>query len=353
MFKFWRKKKPTQESEAIEVPAAPVEENHQEAVAPAEEPTQPTPEQAAEPASLTARFTQGLTRTRRSFSQGLANTFLGKKTLDPELFEQLEAQLLKADIGVHVTERILAELTASLGRQELTSGEDVLQKLKQQLSDTLAPSASNWSPQSLPSNGVILMVGVNGAGKTTTLGKLCKRLQGQGKSVLLAAGDTFRAAAIDQLKRWGERNNTPVIAQEPGADSAAVLFDAFQAAKARNVDILLADTAGRLHTQSHLMQELQKVTRVLQKLDPNAPHETWLVLDASTGQNGLAQAQQFHQALGLTGIVLTKLDGTAKGGIVFAIADQLGLPIRFIGIGEDIDDLQPFDAQAFVDALFA
>ena len=265
---------------------------------------------------------------------------------------ELEEQLLMADVGVEVTQQIIEKLQNQMQTQKNISTEIVFQTLKNQLENILTPYSQ---PLVLPSKNqpfVILLVGVNGSGKTTTVGKLANKLQSSGYKTMLAAGDTFRAAAIEQLKIWGERNEVPVIAQRQGADSAAVLYDAFQAAKSRNIDILIADTAGRLHTQSHLMEELQKIKRTLQKIDSTAPHEILLVLDATVGQNALNQAKQFQAAIGVSGICLTKLDGTAKGGIIFAIAQKTKIPIRFIGIGENIDDLKPFDAREFVTALF-
>ncbi|HEY0634637.1 MAG TPA: signal recognition particle-docking protein FtsY [Gammaproteobacteria bacterium] len=274
-----------------------------------------------------------------------------KKTIDSELLEELETRLLTADLGVEATQTIIADLTQRVARNQLADSDALFAALREDMAALLAPSSK---PLTIPAEKrpfVILMVGINGAGKTTTIGKLAKRLQGEGKSVMLAAGDTFRAAAVEQLQVWGERNDIAVIAQHSGADSASVIFDAVQAAKARNIDVVIADTAGRLHTQSNLMEELKKIRRVMGKLDATAPHEVLLVLDAGTGQNALNQAQQFHQAIGVSGIVLTKLDGTAKGGIIFAIARKLALPIRFIGVGEQIDDLRVFDANEFVDAL--
>lgn len=284
---------------------------------------------------------------KRNILGGIANLLLGKKTVGNELLETIETQLLLADVGIETTQQIINELTRTGDRLVAP-----LDKLKILLEKILEPCVK---PLVIPENikpYVILMVGVNGSGKTTTIGKLAKRLQQQGKKVMLAAGDTFRAAAIEQLQVWGERNNVPVIAQQAGADSASVIYDAMQAAQARDIDVLIADTAGRLHTQSHLMEELKKVNRVLGKLDETAPHEVMLILDAGIGQNALVQAKQFNAAVKVTGITLTKLDGTAKGGIIFAIAKNLGIPIRFIGIGEGIDDLRPFTAKEFVAALF-
>ncbi|OGT69530.1 MAG: signal recognition particle-docking protein FtsY [Gammaproteobacteria bacterium RIFCSPHIGHO2_12_FULL_45_9] len=297
------------------------------------------------------RLKQGLSKTRANLTTGIANLFLGKKHLDTDLLEQIEAILLSADVGIETTQQLIQSLTQKLARKELADAEAALNTLQDEMKAILRPceTALAIAPEKKPF--VLLVVGVNGSGKTTTIGKMAHFLQQSGKSVMLAAGDTFRAAAVEQLQIWGERNHIPVIAQQSGADSAAVVYDALAAAKARSVDILIADTAGRLHTQSGLMAELQKVKRVLSKIDPTAPHETLLVLDATTGQNALTQVKQFHEAIGLTGLALTKLDGTAKGGIIFAIAKQTHLPLRFIGVGEGIDDLRPFQVDEFVDAL--
>ena len=300
---------------------------------------------------LFARLKNRLARTRAGLTDGLANLFLGRKAIDAELLEELETRLLLADVGVEATREIIADLTARCARKQLSDADALLQALREDMRNILAPCNR---PLVIPQGSapfVILMVGVNGVGKTTTIGKLARRLQDQGLSVMLAAGDTFRAAAVEQLAAWGERNAIPVIAQHSGADAASVIYDALQAAQSRGSDVLIADTAGRLHTKTNLMEELKKITRVLAKRDPQAPHEVMLVVDAGTGQNALAQARQFHQAVTLTGITLTKLDGTAKGGIIFAIAKELGVPIRFIGVGEDIEDLRTFDAGEFVDAL--
>jgi fused signal recognition particle receptor len=266
--------------------------------------------------------------------------------------EEIETLLLMADIGVEATTEIIQRLTDRVERKQLSDGDALQAALKQELAELLEPVDQPLELHTDQSPMVILMVGVNGVGKTTTIGKLAKKYQAEGKSVMLAAGDTFRAAAVEQLQVWGDRNNVPVVAQHTGADSASVLFDALESAKAKNVDVLIADTAGRLQNKDNLMQELQKVVRVMQKLDPSAPHEVMLVLDAGTGQNAISQAKEFKEAVGVTGITLTKLDGTAKGGIIFAIAKQFGLPIRFIGVGEQADDLRPFEAKAFVEALF-
>ena len=296
-----------------------------------------------------AKLRDRLRRTRQGLVSGLAGLFAGRK-LDDEALEELESRLLLADVGVEVTDRLMKRLTERVSRQQLSDIPALLQALRDELLAILAPCQQPWRPsESRPY--VILAVGVNGVGKTTTIGKLAKKLQSDGYSVLMAAGDTFRAAAVEQLQVWGERNRIAVIAQQSGADSASVIYDAIHAAKARQVEVVIADTAGRLHTQSNLMEELKKIKRVIAKVDESAPHEVLLVVDASTGQNALNQAVQFHEAVGVTGLILTKLDGTAKGGIAFAIARRLGLPIRFIGVGESIDDLREFDAAEFVDAL--
>jgi len=299
------------------------------------------------------RFQQGLGKTRAGLGGALGRLLLGKKEIDAELLEELEHVLVAADVGVKTTQTLLAELTEGLERKQLADGDAVLDALQTKMMALLSSDATalmHEMPKSSPL--VILMVGINGAGKTTTIGKLARQYQQMGKRVMLAAGDTFRAAAVEQLQAWGARSDIPVIAQHTGADSASVIFDAFQAAKARGIDVLIADTAGRLQTQHHLMDELKKIKRVLQKIDPDAPHETMLVLDAGIGQNALSQAAKFHEALGLTGITMTKLDGTAKGGILFAIAHELGLPFRYIGVGEGVDDLRLFEPEHFVRAIF-
>jgi fused signal recognition particle receptor len=300
--------------------------------------------------SFFSRLKKGLGKTRHTFTDGLSALILGKKTIDPALYESLETLLLSADVGLSASEFLINEVTQTLKRKALTNPEALIDTLKESMLKLLTPLESPLELKANPT--VILMVGINGAGKTTTIGKLAKQLQTQGKSVMLAAGDTFRAAAIDQLKAWGQRNNIPVISQEPGADSASVSFDAIQSATAKNIDVLIADTAGRLHTQDHLMEELIKIQRVMKKCNEGAPDEVLLVLDASTGQNALTQAHAFHKALNITGICLTKLDGTAKGGILFAIAKDLGIPIKYIGIGESIDDLHSFSAAEYIEALF-
>lgn len=301
---------------------------------------------------LFARLRNGLRKTRENLGEGLARLVLGKKEINADLLEEIETQLLMADIGIEATQKIVMHLTQALKRKELKEGDALFAMLKQQLTQLLSDYSQPLAIEAAEGPFVILMVGVNGAGKTTTIGKLAHRFQSEGKKVMLAAGDTFRAAAVEQLQVWGERNQVPVIAQSTGADSASVIYDAFEAAKARGIDVLIADTAGRLHTQHNLMEELKKVKRVIQKLDPNAPHEVMLVLDASIGQNALSQAVEFHEAIGVTGITMTKLDGTAKGGILFALSDKLHLPLRFIGVGEAQSDLRPFDPNAFISALF-
>lgn len=313
-------------------------------------PEEPPVPEAAE--SLLSRMRRGLSRTSDNLFEGLGNLFLGRKEIDAELFEELESRLLMADVGIDATALIIDSLTQRVSRKELTDPESLRSALRQELLELLKPCQQPLET-TVKKPYVILMVGVNGVGKTTTIGKLAMRYKSEGRSVMLAAGDTFRAAAVEQLQVWGERNAVPVIAQHTGADSASVLYDAVQAAQSREVDILIADTAGRLHNKDNLMEELKKVVRVITKLDPSAPHEVMLVLDAGTGQNAIAQASHFQQAVGVSGITLTKLDGTAKGGVIFAIARKLQLPIRFIGIGEAAEDLRPFDAQLFVDALFA
>ncbi len=299
-----------------------------------------------------SRLASGLSKTRSGFSDGVANLLLGKKEIDDDLLEDLETQLVMADVGVEATRDIMGRLTERVGRKELTDSDALFEALIKELQDILLPCQQPLLIDSANKPYVILMVGINGVGKTTTIGKLAKQFQNKGKTVMLAAGDTFRAAAVEQLQVWGERNDVPVVAQHTGADSASVLYDALEAATARGTDILIADTAGRLHTKDNLMGELEKVVRVMKKIDPEAPHEVMLVLDAGTGQNALNQATQFQKSVGVTGLTLTKLDGTAKGGVIFALAKQLGLPVRFIGIGEGINDLRPFDANDFTRALF-
>lgn len=282
----------------------------------------------------------------------MGTILLGKKQIDDNLLEELETQLLSADVGIDATTVILDNLTGRVARKELTDGDALYDALKDNLYDMLKISEAPLVIDNTCKPFVILVIGVNGAGKTTTIGKLAMRLQKEGRSVMLAAGDTFRAAAVEQLQVWGERNNVPVVAQHTGADSASVIFDAVQAAQSRNIDVVIADTAGRLHNKSNLMEELKKVKRVISKLDSTAPHEVLLVLDAGTGQNAINQAKLFHDAIHVTGIALTKLDGTAKGGVIFAMSQALGLPIRFIGVGEKMEDLQVFSARDFIRALF-
>lgn len=303
-------------------------------------------------AGFFGRLVQGLMRTRENIGAGFLALFRGKK-LDDELFEELETQLLTADLGVETASRIIRNLTEQASFRQLKDAEALYDLLKQEMADILKPVDQPLVIDGSKRPHVILMVGVNGVGKTTTIGKLAKRFQQEGKSVMLAAGDTFRAAAVEQLQVWGQRNQIPVIAQHTGADSASVIFDALQAARARNVDVLIADTAGRLQNKAHLMEELKKIVRVMKKLDAEAPHEVMLTLDAGTGQNALSQAKLFDEAVGITGITLTKLDGTAKGGIIFAVADKFGIPIRYIGVGESIEDLRPFQADDFIEALFS
>ncbi|WP_338921053.1 signal recognition particle-docking protein FtsY [Pseudomonas silesiensis] len=328
------------------VPVAPAP------VVPVEAPAEPARTEETK-AGFFARLKQGLSKTSASIGEGMASLFLGKKIIDDELLEDIETRLLTADVGVEATSVIIQRLTQKVARKELADANALYKSLQAELAAMLKPVEQPLKITSQNKPFVILVVGVNGAGKTTTIGKLAKKLQLEGKKVMLAAGDTFRAAAVEQLQVWGERNKIPVIAQHTGADSASVIFDAVQAAKARGIDVLIADTAGRLHTKDNLMEELKKVRRVIGKLDADAPHEVLLVLDAGTGQNAINQAKQFNQTVELTGLALTKLDGTAKGGVIFALAKQFGLPIRYIGVGEGIDDLRTFEAEPFVQALFA
>ena len=346
---------------AVETPA-PVAVETTPAPEPLVEPAQALAPVAAEPVAVAAepskpgffaRLKQGLNKTSASIGEGMASLFLGKKVIDDDLLEEIETRLLTADVGVEATSIIIQNLTQKVARKQLTDADALYKSLQAELADLLRPVEQPLRVQSQAKPFVILVVGVNGAGKTTTIGKMAKKLQLEGKKVMLAAGDTFRAAAVEQLQVWGERNHIPVIAQHTGADSASVIFDAVQAAKARGIDVLIADTAGRLHTKDNLMEELKKVRRVIGKLDADAPHEVLLVLDAGTGQNAINQAKHFNQSVALTGLALTKLDGTAKGGVIFALAKQFGLPIRYIGVGEGIDDLRTFEAEAFVKALFA
>ena len=340
---------PAQPEAIAPAPVAPVESKPVEA-APA--PLAPIQAEPARKEGLFARLKSGLRRTSSNFSEGLGNLFLGKKAIDDSLLEEMETQLLMADVGIEATQALMKNLTSRVSRKELADSDALYRALQDELKSLLEPAVAPLVIDTSHKPYVILMVGVNGVGKTTTIGKLAKRLRDEGKSVMLAAGDTFRAAAVEQLQVWGERNQVPVIAQHTGADSASVLYDALQAARSRGTDVLIADTAGRLHNKDNLMEELKKVLRVLRKLDPGAPHEVMLVLDAGTGQNALSQARHFQEAVGVTGIALTKLDGTAKGGIIFAISQQCRLPIRFIGVGEQAQDLRPFQADEFIRALF-
>ncbi|MFP2469154.1 signal recognition particle-docking protein FtsY [Pseudescherichia vulneris] len=330
---------------AIDAPQETVEEDAEEPAQPQQEQERPTKE------GFFARLKRSLLKTKENLGSGFISLFRGKK-IDDDLFEELEEQLLIADVGVDTTRKIIANLTEGASRKQLRDAEALYGLLKDEMGEILAKVDEPLNIEG-KSPFVILMVGVNGVGKTTTIGKLARQFEQQGKSVMLAAGDTFRAAAVEQLQVWGQRNDIPVIAQHTGADSASVIFDAIQAAKARNVDVLIADTAGRLQNKSHLMEELKKIVRVMKKLDEEAPHEIMLTLDASTGQNAISQAKLFHEAVGLTGITLTKLDGTAKGGVIFSVADQFGIPIRYIGVGERIEDLRPFKSDDFIEALFA
>ncbi|EOM8401064.1 signal recognition particle-docking protein FtsY [Klebsiella variicola] len=334
-------------AEAAEEAAVVVPEPEDEAPveALAQEQEKPTKE------GFFARLKRSLLKTKENLGSGFISLFRGKK-IDDDLFEELEEQLLIADVGVETTRKIITNLTEGASRKQLRDAEALYGLLKEEMGEILAKVDEPLNVEG-QTPFVILMVGVNGVGKTTTIGKLARQFEQQGKSVMLAAGDTFRAAAVEQLQVWGQRNNIPVIAQHTGADSASVIFDAIQAAKARHVDVLIADTAGRLQNKSHLMEELKKIVRVMKKLDVDAPHEVMLTIDASTGQNAISQAKLFHEAVGLTGITLTKLDGTAKGGVIFSVADQFGIPIRYIGVGERIEDLRPFNAGDFIEALFA
>jgi len=291
-----------------------------------------------------------LFKSKRRLGDGLSSILIGKKQIDDELLEELEILMISADIGIQTTDKIIESVRKKASRKELKDGDSLYQLIKVELEALLIDD--NLLVPDSDSSFVIIVVGFNGAGKTTTIGKLAKSFQSQGKSVMLAAGDTFRAAAVEQLQIWGDRNEIPVIAQKTGADAASVVYDAYQSAVAKKIDILIADTAGRLHTQDNLMQELEKIKRVLKKHNDKAPHETLLVIDGGSGQNAVQQANEFHKSIELSGIAVTKLDGTAKGGVLFAISDSLNLPIRYIGIGEAIDDLKPFHAKDFINALF-
>ncbi|MBU85960.1 signal recognition particle-docking protein FtsY [Alcanivorax sp.] len=331
----------TPQPEAAPVTPAPQVENQAQ-----------TADDSDEGGSFWTRMKQGLGKTRKGLGKGLADLLVGAKEIDDEIFEEIETQLLVADVGVEATDVIIEALTGQVSREELVDADALYESLQNELRKLLVPVDQPLKIDADKKPYVILMVGVNGVGKTTTIGKLACRFKAEGKNVMLAAGDTFRAAAVEQLQVWGERNDIPVVAQHTGADSASVVYDAVQAAQSRGADVLIADTAGRLHTRGNLMEELTKVTRVMKKLIPDAPHEVLLVLDAGTGQNAIQQAEQFRDAAGVTGLALTKLDGTAKGGILFALAKRTGLPIRFIGVGERLEDLRPFHAEEFVQALF-
>jgi len=346
MFGFKKNKPPVvKEASSSE---APVIDEPQPAAIEAQPEAQPEKKKG-----LFARLKVGLSRTRSGITDGLADLVLGKKAIDDDVLDEIETLLLTSDVGVEATQEIIADLTGRIQRKQLADVDALFAALREDMVAILAPSTQPLEIDTTAQPFVILMVGINGAGKTTTIGKLAKKFQNEGKSVMLAAGDTFRAAAVEQLQEWGRRNDVAVVAQHSGADSASVIFDAVQSAKSKGIDVLIADTAGRLHTQSNLMEELKKVRRVITKLDDTAPHEVMLVLDAGIGQNAVVQAEQFRDAVGVSGITLTKLDGTAKGGVIFAVAKRLGLPIRFIGVGEGIDDLRSFNADEFVDALLA
>ncbi len=339
MFGFLKRK----QKNTPEAATAPVETSIESSIE--------TPTKTSGPAQdKAADLSHSLEKTKRTFSDGMADFLLGKKSIDHELLDELETRLLSADVGINATTTIINELQNDISRKVISDADSLHIKLAEIMKTILQPCEQVLNTDSAKPF-VILVVGINGAGKTTSIGKLAHHFMQQGKSVMLAAGDTFRAAAVEQLQEWGKRNNVPVVAQGTGADPASVIFDAVQSASSKNIDIIIADTAGRLHTQDNLMDELAKIKRVLAKIDANAPHETLIVMDASFGQNALHQAQQFHDSIGLTGMAVTKLDGTAKGGILFSIAKTLKLPVRFIGIGEGIDDLRPFNAAEFVDAL--
>ncbi|UGA54716.1 signal recognition particle-docking protein FtsY [Vibrio sp. VB16] len=332
----------TEESAAVEIVEAPVESDTKKVIVEQEKPTE----------GFFSRLKRSLARTKQNIGAGFFGLFKGK-SIDDDLFEELEEQLLIADVGMDTTLKIIGNLTEKASRRELKDGEALYGLLKEEMAEILSHVEQPLVIDTKHTPYVILMVGVNGVGKTTTIGKLAKQFQADGKKVMLAAGDTFRAAAVEQLQVWGERNNVPVIAQHTGADSASVIYDAIEAAKARGVDVVIADTAGRLQNKGHLMEELRKIVRVMKKVDDSAPHEIMLTLDAGTGQNAISQAKLFSDVAPVTGITLTKLDGTAKGGVIFAIADQFNIPIRYIGVGEGIDDLRPFESENFIEALFS
>lgn len=338
-------------NEPVKVPVSASEPAVTEPVSLEPEVAVTPPEAPAKKVGFFARLKQGLAKTSQNLGAGLAGLFTGRK-IDEELYEELETQLLLADIGVETTQKLISQLEQHADRKSLKDATLLFDKLQQDMTVLLQEVEQPLVAKCDTGPFVILMIGVNGVGKTTTIGKMAQQYKQQGKTVMLAAGDTFRAAAVEQLQVWGERNNIPVIAQHTGADSASVIFDAYQAAKARKVDVLIADTAGRLQNKSHLMEELKKIVRVLQKIEPKAPHEVMLTLDAGTGQNALSQAKVFNEAVPLTGISLTKLDGTAKGGVIFAIADKFNIPIRYIGVGEGLEDLREFNSKDFIQALF-
>jgi fused signal recognition particle receptor len=347
---IWFKKKNQNDSSSVDlVDNDPIDVVDAHPVA---DPLIDTPDAVSEKTSFFSRLKVSLSKTRQHFASNITALFVGKKTIDPDLMDALETILLTSDVGLKTTTYVLNQLTELISRESVSYPMEVRDSLCRILKDILLPRAIPLVIPKQTSPYVILMIGINGAGKTTTVGKLAKQFQADGHKVMLAAGDTFRAAAVEQLKVWGERNHIPVIRQHTGADSASVIFDAMQSAKAKSVDVLLVDTAGRLHTQHNLMEELKKIKRVMQKNDSQAPHEVLLVLDASIGQNAIQQVKEFHEALHVTGIVMTKLDGSAKGGVMFAIAHEFGIPLRYIGIGEGIDDLREFDATQFVNALF-
>lgn len=343
MFSFRNKKRRAQQARQTDIA------DTQRDAQPEEQESVSQTQEKEEKRGILSRLRKGLSKTHALIGKDFGVLLSGK--IDEELLEDLESRLLMADVGVESTEEIIERLNATLKRTQKSDSTTLLDALAQHMGEMLEPCSIPLSIDPDRKPFIILVVGVNGVGKTTTIGKLAMRLKQQGKSVMLAAGDTFRAAAVEQLQKWGERNAVNVLSQGQGADSASVIFDAIQAARNRDIDVLIADTAGRLHTQQNLMEELKKVQRVIRKLDPKAPHETMLVVDAATGQNALNQARQFHQAVALSGITVTKLDGTAKGGILFAIAKNLGIPVRFIGVGETLEDLRVFNAKEFVEAL--